>query len=208
MKKQKMLFGIIAMFVCLLLLISGCTQQKTPTTTSIQGILAKAKNIGPARYLAVTTYFVNGTLTMNETKSIIEKSPYMKVKMSDGISSLIMIKRPDGVYVYNSESNNYTKIDTSFSEPSLEELSNAFLLNISFRVVGNETINGNATTIIQYTTNESGILGTAQIWIWNEKGIPIKSQITVLMGKTTLTTKTEYVNFVFGDIPLSEFSVS
>jgi outer membrane lipoprotein-sorting protein len=131
----------------------------------------------------------------------------MKVAISLGVVPSIMIKRPDGVYVYNPVSQNYTKTNATFSEISLEEQSHALLTNVSFIEVGNETINGNATTIIQYTTNGPGNSGTVKVWIWNEKGIPIKSEISMVKGSTTLMTKTEYVHFVFGDIPLSEFSV-
>jgi outer membrane lipoprotein-sorting protein len=206
MKKQKMLFGVVAVLLCFLL-ISGCFQQTSTSKTSIRDILAKAKTIGPVKYDVIITPMINGNYTANRTMTIWEEPPYMKVNMSMGPSYKIFITRPNGTYVNISGPQKFIKTDLAFPETSLIAQSDALRSNITFRVVGNVTIDGNAATVLQYTTNRSGDLITTKVWIWNEKGIPLQTEITVVMGKRTFASKTVNKNFVFGDIPLSEFSV-
>ena len=207
MNKQKMLFGIVAMLLCCLM-VCGCTQQQTPTSKiSIRDILAKAKTIGPVKYDVITIPMINGNYTVNRTLTIWEEPPYLKVNMSMGPSYKVFITRPNGTYVNISGPQKFIKTNIAFPETSLIAQSNALRSNITFRVVDNVTIDGNAATILQYTTNRSGGLTTTKVWIWNEKGIPLQTEITVVIGKRTFATKTINKNFVFGDIPLSEFSV-
>jgi outer membrane lipoprotein-sorting protein len=207
MKKQKMLLLPAAMLLCFLL-ISGCTQNTpSPVKVTIQDILTRAKNIGPVKYDVVTSFTVNGSGMPNRTSTIWEEPPYMKVELLLGNTSAVYITRPDGTYVRNPGEHTFNKTTSHSSDQPLENQS-ALLSNISFQVVGNETINGNVTTILQYTTNESGSPTTMKVWIWDDKGIPVKSQSTVFMGKMPFITITMYEHFVFGEIPLSEFSVS
>jgi len=208
MKKQKMILVPAASLLCFLL-ISGCTQHTpSPVKVTIQDILVRAKNIGPIKYDVVTSFTVNGSTMPNRTKTIWEEPPYTKVELLLGNTSAVFITRPDGFYVRNPGEHNFTKTTSHSSDQPLENQSAELLTNISFQVVGNETINGNATTVLQYTTNESGSPSTVKVWIWNDKGIPVKSQTTVFMGKTAFITVIMYEHFVFGDISLSEFSVS
>jgi outer membrane lipoprotein-sorting protein len=208
MNKQKILLGLTATMVCFLM-ISGCTQPSPqPTKATIQDILARARNIGPVKYNVISTYYINESFMMNRTKTIWEELPYMKVNILLGNTSAVLIKRPDGVYERNPGEHKYNKSMSKFSEQPLENQSNALLSNISFSVVGNETINGNVATVLQYTKKEGESLDTTKVWIWNEKGIIVKSQTTTFMGKTAFVTDITNENFVFGDIPLSEFSVT
>ena len=78
---------------------------------------------------------------------------------------------------------------------------------MTFRIAGNETIDRVATTVLQYSTSDLGGSTTTKVWIWNDKGIPIKTQITVLMGDMTFVTTKVMKNFDFNDISSSEFSV-
>ena len=202
MKKQTMFLMISSTLVCILL-ISGCSSNKPATNASIQDILAKASSITSVKYDMVSTFFVNGTETQNRTQIIWEKPPFMKINASMGSISQVFIKRPEGMYMEITGTHKFTKIYGTFPEKSLMNQSNALLSNITFRIVGNETINGVATTVLQYSTSQSGSSTTTKVWIWNDKGIPIKTQVTVSMKKMIVVMK----NFDFSDIPISEFSV-
>lgn len=205
MNKQKMLFGIVSVLLCCLM-VCGCTQQAPTSKMPIHDILAKAKSVVSVKYDLITT-IMEGNHTVNRTQTIWEKPPYMKSNASLGSGYEVFIKRPDGIYTSNNETHKFIKINGSFNEKSLINQSDALLSNMTFRIVGNETIDGVATTVLQYSMNESGGSTTTKVWIWNDKGIPIKTQVTVHMGKMTFVTTMVMKNFDFSDIPISEFSV-
>jgi len=186
--------------VCILL-ISGCSSNK-PANTSIQDILAKAKTIVSVKYILT---IVNGNRTINWT--VWEKPPFMKINGSMGPVFQVFIKRPDGIYTEITGTHKFIKINGTFPEKSLINQSDVLLSNMTFRIVGNETIDGTTTTVLQYATSQSGGSTTTKVWIWNDKGIPIKTQVTVQMGEMTIVTTTVMKNFDFSDIPISEFSV-
>jgi PBP1b-binding outer membrane lipoprotein LpoB len=205
MKKQTMLLMLSGILVCVLL-ISGCSSNKTATNTSIQDILAKAKTIVSVKYNSIST-IMEGNHTMNRTLTIWEKPPFIKINASMGSVYQVFIKRPDGMYMEITGTHKFTKINGSFPETSLMNQSDTLLSNTTFRIVGNETFDGVATTVLQYSTSQSGGSTTTKVWIWNDKGISIKTQVTVLMGEMTFVTTTVMKNFDFSDIPISEFSV-
>jgi outer membrane lipoprotein-sorting protein len=205
MKKQTMFLMLSSTLVCILL-ISGCSSNKPATSTSIQEILAKANAITSVKYDSFTT-IVQGNQTINRTSTIWEKPPFMKINASMGSVYQVFIKRPDGLYMEIPNSTKFIKINGSSPETSLMNQSNTLLTNITFHIVGNETIEGVATTILQYSPSQNGGSTTTKVWIWKDKGIPIKIQITVLIGGKTFVTTTVMKNFDFSDIPESEFSI-
>jgi outer membrane lipoprotein-sorting protein len=196
-----MLAGTI---VCILLL-SGCSSH-APATLSIRDILAKANSITSVKY-DTTINIVEGNHTINRTVTIWEKPPFMKINVSIGSKYQVFIKRQDSIYLNINGTNKFTKITGRLPETSLMNQSDVLRSNITFRIVGNETLDGVATTVLQYSASQSGGSSTTKVWIWNDKGIPIKTQVTVSMGKMTLLTMKVMKNFDFSDIPVSEFSV-
>jgi len=46
-----------------------------------------------------------------------------------------------------------------------------------------------------------------KMWIWNEKGVPLKALSTQTSEETTIMMDYEYSNYSFSDIPDSTFSV-
>lgn len=205
MNKQKMLFGIVSVLLCFLM-VCGCTQQTPTSKISVQDILAKAKTIVSVKYDVITT-IVNGNHTIDRTLTIWEKPPFMKINASMGSVYQVFIKQPNGTYMDIPGTHKFTKINGSLPETSLINQSDTLLSNITFRIVGNETLDGVTTTVLQYSTSQSGGSTTTKVWIWNDKGIPIKTQITVLMGEMTFMTTKVMKNFDFSDISSSEFSV-
>jgi outer membrane lipoprotein-sorting protein len=204
MKKQTMILMLSGTLVCVLL-ISGCSSNK-PANASIQDILAKAKTIVSVKYNSIST-IIEGNHTINRTLTIWEKPPLMKINASMGSVYQIFIKQHDGMYMETPGTHKFTKINGSLPEKSLINQSDALRSNMTFRIVGNETIDGVATTVLQYSITQSGGSTTTKVWIWNDRGIQIKTQVTVLMGAMTFVTTTVMKNFDFSNIPDSEFSV-
>ena len=214
MKKQKVIFLFGAMLLCLFLLISGCTQQSESEET-IQIILQKANNIGDVFYEVLGTtstefggYSYNSTYTMK----VWQKTPFMKTETTTGGElTQIIVFRPDGSYIYNNQTQNYTKFippDNQTQQKFLEEQSKEMMESQTLKVLGTDTIDGKSVTIVEYFNNASGIAISSKCWIWNEKGIPLKMEmISTMIGFNTTTTM-DYKNFVFGEIPDSTFNVS
>ncbi len=69
--------------------------------------------------------------------------------------------------------------------------------NNNAKVIGTETVDGKICTVVQY----SGSQGTVKTWVWQDKGLPIRSEVTSSTGKTVI----EYGNLDFSDIPDSTF---
>jgi outer membrane lipoprotein-sorting protein len=213
MKKQKVIFVLVGILVSSLFLLSGCTQQ-SEIKESIQTILQKANNIEDVYYEIVgTTSAEYGNLSYNSTyiMKIWQKMPYMKTEtITEGVTQ-IMVIRPDGNYMYNNQTKNYTKIistDNETRQKALQEQSNDLLESQTLKVLGSDTIDGNAVTIVEYSYNISGVIMSPKYWIWNEKGIPLKMETKSTFITVNITMTEEYKNFVFTEIPDSIFNVS
>jgi outer membrane lipoprotein-sorting protein len=49
---------------------------------------------------------------------------------------------------------------------------------------------------------------TTKIWIWNEKGLPLKADMDMTMEEMTMTMDLIFSNYSFADIPDSTFNVA
>jgi len=203
MKKQAVLLLLSCTLVCILVL-SGCSSN-APTHFSIQDILSKAKTIESMKYNKITTMMNS---PVNRTMTIWEKPPFMKINASMGEIYRVFIKRPDGFYIEAPDTHIFKRLNmSSFPEDSLVNQSAMLLSDITYSIFGNQTIDGVATTILQYSNTTSGGSTITKVWIWNDKGIPIQTLVTVRMGDKTFITTMVMKNFDFSDIPDSEFSV-
>jgi outer membrane lipoprotein-sorting protein len=213
MEKQKVFFGLGTMLVCSLLLLSGCTQQ-SESKESIQTILQKANNVGDVYYEIIGTtstemgnYSYNYTYTMK----VWQKMPYMKTETTTGGITQIIVIRPDGSYMYNNQTQNYTKFLPTYNQTQqkfLEEQANEMLESQTLKELGTATIDGKAATIVEYSYTASGMTISPKLWIWNEKGIPLKMEMKYTIAGFNMTITMEYKNFAFGEIPDSTFNVS
>jgi hypothetical protein len=87
-----------------------------------------------------------------------------------------------------------SKIDPSSQSTARDPNS---ILQYNPAVVGTETINGNLCEIIQYTNNGT----TTKIWLWEAKGLALRTIMTSSQGSYTLDCK----NYDFSAIPDSTF---
>lgn len=210
MKKQTTGSGVIVTLFCSFLLFSGCTEQND--SESIQTILEKATAIQSVYYeLGISTVVTDWVEESTEMK-IWEKAPYLKQESRIIIDDMIIlrsiIKRPEGIYHYNEEQQAYV-FDPQFviSQPTILETVTDLLQNQTLTILGTETVDGLATTVIQYTPRQTGNSTTTKLWIWNEKGIPVRSRSVTKNGEMTETIDTKYISYSFSDIPESVFSV-
>lgn len=194
-----------------------------PIQESIQDILAKGENIGPVQYEMVT---ITSATVLGKSESIIGttnvwlKIPYMKMEsIISGVPGKgVEIMRPDGTYIYDASKDKYLNVTSKTKETAEKNLSFAEFIkeikeNKTLKELGTEIINEKLTTIIEYSVGElvvekNLLTQTMKLWIWNEKGIPLKGELTTKAGNNIIsTTKMEFKNFVFADIPDSLFEV-
>jgi len=214
MIKQKEIFFLASILLCLLVMISGCTQQ-SENKESIQTILQKVNNIGDVYYeLIGETSTKSGNLTYNSsyTMKIWQKMPYMKIETIVSNDTVqVMIVRPDGNYIYDNQTQKYIKIPPTENitrEKFLEEQSNEILESQTLTNLGSDTIDGKSVTIIEYSYNTTGITVSPKLWIWNEKGIPLRIEMKSTVMTVSFNLIKQYKNFVFEEIPYSTFNVT
>lgn len=179
---------------------------------SVEDILAKAENIGPVQYEIISTVTSITGVTITVTMKVWQKIPYMRIDSTTAGTTTKMIVHPDAVYFYDASKDKYLKMTpeemaTKFIQKSFAELSTEIKESETLKELGTETIDGKLTTIIEYSITVGETIITQKLWIWNEKGIPLKAESTTEIGETVTTTKMEYKNFVFEDIPDSVFEV-
>jgi len=210
MKKQTMVSGVIVTLFCSFLLFSGCTEQNG--SGSLQSILEKATMIESVYYeLDISTVVTDWVEDFTEMK-IWEKDSYLKqeITITTGDMTIVrsIIKRPEGIYYYNEEEQIYV-FDPQFniSQPTIIETVNDLLQNQTLSNLGTEIIDGHETTVIQFAPSQTGNFTTKKLWIWNEKGVPLRARSVNNNGETTVTIDIKYKNYSFADIPESVFSV-
>jgi hypothetical protein len=128
-----------------------------------------------------------------------------------------MIQRPEGTYIYDTAQGKYvlktntkplaTPFVTSLQYLEIQQIKD-FVNNQSFMNPVTESIDGKTAAVIQYSTPVGENRMTMKMWIWNEKGVPLKAHIDMTMEKTMMAMDFVYHNYVFSDIPDSTFSVS
>ncbi|MBE3122012.1 MAG: hypothetical protein IMZ43_10975 [Thermoplasmata archaeon] len=213
MEKQTILFGIIATLACTFLMVSGCTQQNnSPSPESLQTILEKAAIIESVYYELNTSTTISDSVEQIMTMKIWQKTPYLKEEVNSttgGITTtLTVMKRPEGIYRYDAMLNTY-ELDPLIVIPQLStaDVVEDLLNNQTITILGTETTNGNTTTVIQYIPSQAENSTTIKIWIWNEKGVPLKARSITKNEETVITMDYTYSNYSFSDIPDSIFSV-
>jgi hypothetical protein len=229
MKKQIIMFGITSVVILIIVGFSGCTQQNSsanesniettpPVTESLQTILTKSETIGSMYYEIAASITMPKYGTQTATIKIWQEKPYLKEQITSvttGITNTIsVIQRPEGTYVYNNAQGKYVlTTDVPSFVTSLQYLDpkmiKDLLNNQTLTDFETEMIDGKKATVMEYTLPIQGeSLMTIKMWIWNEKGVPLKAFINMTMDETAMTMDFKFNNYSFSDIPDSTFSVS
>jgi hypothetical protein len=234
MKKQLLMVGIT--LVLLTVGFSGCTQQNSssdtsssnqlkiqtipPAPESLQTILAKAETIQSMYYEIAASINMSQYGTQTATIKIWQKAPYLKTQITSataGVTNTIsMIQRPEGTYTYDIAQGKYilSTTVTPLATPLVTSLQyldsktiNDYLKNQTLINFETETIDGKTATVIQYIPLQGDNLMTIELWIWNEKGVPLKAFFSMTMEEMNMTMDFRYNNYSFLDIPDSTFNV-
>ena len=226
-KSEYLAYGIWIIAIVGIILVSGCSKQESSTeltTTqtskelakeSIQDILAKAENVGPVNYEVVSINSMTGLpqeMITEVTMKVWQKIPYMKIESTTVGTTTKMIVHPDATYFYDAAKDKYSKktaeeMTAMVSQKPFEEFSRDIRESTTLKELGTEIIDGKLTTIVEYSVDVEGTPVKQKLWIWNEKGIPLKVESSISMEEIVTTTNMEYKNFVFEDIPDSVFEV-
>jgi outer membrane lipoprotein-sorting protein len=227
MKKQMVLIGLIVVLISVGL--SGCTQQNNtssdesniqstpPTTESLESILAKTDTIESMYYEIAASINMSEYGTQTATIQIWQKPPYLKEQITGinaGVTTTIeVIHRPEGNYTYDVVQGKYVQASdvTSFA-PWLQYFDSELLQDLlNKQIVTNlETmiIDGKKATVFDYSLSIQGMNITIKMWIWNERGVPLKACIDMDMTEMAMMIDFTFSNYSFLDIPDSTFSVS
>jgi outer membrane lipoprotein-sorting protein len=214
------LLGIITILTCIILLNSGCTQQQTPTPEeTIQTILEKAAILETVSYQIDTTFVIDGIIPQTTTMKIWQKTPYLKEDVTittintnstigNITTNLSIIKRPEGIYVYDNTTNSYQlNSQQIIPQPTTTDMVQNLLNNQTLTITGTENLSGIPTTIIQYHPNQGGNTTTVTLWLWNDRGVPLKEQYTSTAEGSIVTITSTYTNYSFENLADSLFSV-
>ena len=232
MRKQMIIISIMIVFM--IIVLSGCTQQNSsdetlsldkpddktnpPEIESLHTILSKTESIESIYYQIDASIYMSEFGSQTANIKIWQKSPYLKEQITsiidDVTTKITVIQRPDGIYMYDSKIGRYTPATeevTSIST-SLQYFDNEIIKNY----VGNYTLNdfetdiidGKKATIIQYSHLEGEYPMAIKLWIWNEKGLPLKAYIDMTMKDFTMEMDFVFMEYSFLDIPDSTFSIS
>jgi outer membrane lipoprotein-sorting protein len=224
MKKPMIMIGIV--FLLLIVGLSGCTQQPSsdqsqihstpPTTESLLAILNKTNTIESLFYEVAATIAMSSYGTQTATVKIWQKTPYIKEQVTmiaAGTTTIVtVIHRPDGNYTYDTTQGKYvlTPNVSSFAS-SLQYFDSKtlknYLNNQTMTNLQTETIDGKLATIIQYSPQVGDNHMTVKLWIWNEKGLPLKAVMNMTLQQMTMNMSFLFKNYSFDDIPYSTFSV-
>lgn len=216
MKKLGLLLVIMVAIVSLLVI--GCggggeeagttatpkatsTATATPTKTSATGdtltdLLAKGQNIGSVKYDMVVT--APGQDTM--TTKVWLKGQNMKFESDiEGQTSITIVNEDEQVmYMYMPDQNMAYKMSfNNVPESAVEETEG--ILDYDYEILGTETVDGKSCLVVQWTVEGM----TSKMWVWKDKGFPIKVETTTSEGKTTI----EYKNIQFVNISDNEFQL-
>lgn len=173
----------------------------TPTKTSATGdtladLLAKGQDIGSVKYDMVVTAPSQDTMT---TKVWL-KGENMKFESElEGETSITIVNEDEQVmYMYLPDQNMaYKMAFNNVPESAVEETED--ILDYDYTIIGTETIDGKSCLVVEWTVEGF----TSKMWVWKDKGFPIKVETTTSEGKTTI----EYKNIQFVNISDSEFEL-
>jgi outer membrane lipoprotein-sorting protein len=213
MRTHIKLCGIVLLLFCLLLLISGCTEQNnTPSQETLQAILQKGITIEYVSYDLEISTIINGSIEQRTLLRVWQHLPFLREEANTTAGNITIpqtiIKRPEGVYRYDPVLQ-YFILDPQviLPQPSTAQMASDLLNNQTIFIIGSENISGLQSTVFEFSPNGTDDSITMKLWFWNEKGVPLKALQTTQNEYLTVTTEYLYTNYSFEKIADSMFSV-
>lgn len=241
MKKTLMVICFLAL--SLSIVFSGCTQEESsmnttesnenssnesienntiPEPETIETILNKPESIDSIYYEITMNMEIDMDLFGFEEQSALmkiwQKENYSKWEITSeagGMStSILLIQRPDGTYIYNAEKDEYTLSTDEVNSitSSLKYFDNDMVLeyisNLPSSNFETELIDGKEATIIEYSPNGENSTIYVKLLIWNEKGVPLKGIINMIMEEMNMNMEFTFDNYSFSEIPDNIFNLN
>jgi len=195
-----------------------------PEAETIETILSKPESQDSMYYEIIMKMEMDMDFEMSgfgEQTALIKiwkKDPYIKEEITTeagGIStSILVIQRPDGTYVYNADKGEYilSTDDVSSITSSLQYFDNDMILeyisNLSTSDLETEIIDGKEAIIIEYSPTDADNSIYVKLWIWNEKGVPLKGIINMSLEEMSMNMELTFGNYSFSAIPDGVFSLN
>lgn len=193
-------------------------QEQYQEPDSLDSIFDKAENINSMYYEISMDMDISEFGRQSALIKIWQKEPYIKeeiISEINGYSSTIMvIQNPDGTYLYDAEQDEYilSTDDVSSISTSLQYFDSDMILNsLSNQSLSNfntDILDGKKTTVIEYSPTQDDDFIHVKIWIWNEKGVPLKGIVSMSLEEMNMDMEFLYSNYSFSDIPDSVFNIT
>jgi outer membrane lipoprotein-sorting protein len=175
-----------------------------PTTTAgsdvnLAEILGKSDNINSIKYNMTIT--VTGSPVISGV--VYQKDDMMRYEVTiQDTETVMLFNMADSImYIYLPSQKMAMKetLDPG-DEPEGNVGNSSDILKLNPVITGNDIIDGKDCIIIKY--NEP-VSGDVKMWVWKDKGFPLKMEITTPAGLTTIA----FNDFEFPDIPDSMFQL-
>lgn len=221
MERHVFTLGVVFALILTMVGLMGCTEEgpsedQTTTVETPLEILAKAEAIASMSYQIDATIDLPSfnTSTQATMKVWLEKPNLREdiTSVTAGFpSSLSVIQRPEGTYVripplqryeLTTEVPSYVTAFKYLDSAMIKDL----LYNQSVVTFPTEVIDGKKATVINLTVGIQPNLMTLTVWIWNERGVPLKAYMD--MAQPQMTMDVVFSDYSFDDIPDSTFDVS
>jgi outer membrane lipoprotein-sorting protein len=176
------------------------TSTATVTVDPLTALLSKWTGLDPVQYDLTVTMPGQATMTGHiwQTKTK-QKMQYVM----EGVNTIFIFDKDENVmYAYMPDQNMATKmtLDPGKMAQGTGEGDMLDVLNKNATIVGTESIDGKECTVITFVSDNMNI----KLWIWTDKGFPIRTEGTSSDGSLTIM---EYTNIDFSDIPDSVFEI-
>lgn len=196
---------LMATVLLITLLLAGCTQTNTQTNP-LTTLVNKANQITTISY-EMTTSMTTGNSSINMTAHFWQKPHYMKKQQQYADNrTTILISTPNGTYEYDPQTHTWRN-STQIVTPMTSNYTAQMLATTHLTQIGNDTLDGKQTTIVQYTTPINKTDATVRIWLWNDNGLPLKIITTITFIGQTITTTTLLTDISF-DVSDDVFALS
>lgn len=139
-----------------------------------------------------------------QTMRIATKGNKIRLEIAGGGNQLVMIGNPDqkAAYMMVPGEKQALKIPYDQMEAQMNQVKDPGVLSkdaLSGQLVGSESVDGKACDVYSY----SSPFGTSKVWIWKEKGFPLKAEVS----GSGQTISIQYRNVQVGGVADSLFEL-
>lgn len=171
------------------------TKPASAGATSLADLTNKAK--GNTEYSVSSKISVAGQAISSKTYTKGDKTR-QEMTIAGQKTVMLLDQTSKTAYTLLEAQKSAIKLDFSKAVSDIENpTENVASLPKDAKFIGNETLDGKSASVFEVTTTE----GTGKIWIWTERGLPLKVENPAAGGKAII----EFTDYQFGPQPDSLF---